>query len=63
MTTFFMYQFCNVTNHLLNEMFDTQPCDSAYGKYCKVNDQHYPGVGLEHQGGLRWTPNSSQVPL
>lgn len=45
MTTFFMYQFCNVTNHLLNEMFDTQPCDSAYGKYCKVNDQHYPGLG------------------
>lgn len=36
--------------NLLNEMFDTQPCDSVYGKYCKVNDQHYPEVGLKHSG-------------
>lgn len=49
MTTFRMYQFCNVTDHLLMEMFDTQPCDSVYGKYCKVNNQHYPELGLQHQ--------------
>lgn len=56
MAAFFMYQFCNVTDHLLTEMFDTQPCDSVHGKYCKVNNQHYPEVWLEHQGVPRENP-------